>query len=296
MGDRYVRVSVSGSGVPVVFEAGAGSWSDHWSLVTQAIGGSYRCISYDRAGLGSSDPASGVRSAGVLAVELLQVCDATGVDEPAIFVAHSFGASIVRLAASLAPERVKGVVFVDGWHESFAAWERCQGSPAGGVGVFMAGLSLLDRIGIFRMTSRLWNRLFPPACPWPLAQETWRSILSISTSSGFIRAAEREARAYEAGDADVAAVRSLGVPVCSLVSSCTLNRKHAPPGYPVAEHNAAWRAASARLSDLSPRSITRILHDTDHMIPLANSGAVIEAISELEEMIERQDHRESARY
>ena len=280
---RRLYAEVSGSGQPVVFEAGAGEWSAHWSLVTAALGDRFRCIAYDRAGLGRSEPVSGIRSAAVLADEQLRVLDALGVDEPAIVVAHSFGASIARLVADRAPERVAGIVFVDGWHEKFGEWER--DNPAPRSSIPMRFLEVLDRAGALRMVNRLLIRVSPPKSPWPLPSETWASMLTISNSVKFHRATADEASAYDEGDRDVAAVTRLDVPLVSLIASEMLSPEQVPAGYPVEQHNAAWQAASARLSELSSSSVVKHVSDTDHMIQLSRPQVVVDAVLEVEGMI-----------
>ena len=280
---RRMHVVVSGTGTPVVFEAGAGEWSAHWTLVTAAIGGRFQCISYDRAGLGWSEPAAGARSAKRLSSELIQLLDALGISKPAILVAHSFGASIARLVASISPDRVCGIVFVDGWHESFSLWER-ENAPAKPQSADRV-LALLERFGAFRAVNRLLNWVSPPKCPWPLPAKTWASILAVANTAQFNAAANSEASAYEEGDLDVAAVTHIRVPIVNLVASHTISPSQVPSDYPVDAHNAAWLSASSRLSNLSSNSVTKVLTDTDHMIQLVRPEAVVEAIVELEQIL-----------
>jgi len=287
VGSRRTRVVVTGAGNPVVFEAGAGEWSAHWSLVTASIGNRFQCIAYDRAGLGLSEPASGSRSAAVLAEELIQVLDELKIGKPAILVAHSFGASVSRLAVNMAPERFCGIVFVDGWHESFDVWERQNISNLASNSSKL--INLAERFGIFRTINRLWNLVSPPVCPWPLPAEIWASILAISNSAKFAATTSSEASAYEMGDIEVAAVTNLKVPVVNLVASRTISPEQVPPDYPVDAHNLAWCISSSKLSNLSSNSVTKILDDTDHMVQLACPQEVVKAIVQLERMI--QKHR-----
>jgi pimeloyl-ACP methyl ester carboxylesterase len=274
VGPRQIHVRDSGVGTPVVFEAGSGGWSSHWERVIELLAGEVRTIAYDRAGLGWSASPTGCRSAAVLAEECLALLDAIHVTEPFVLVGHSYGALIARLIADRVPGRVRGVVFVDGWHESFAAWERtCP--PLWSGGWLMKAVNLLDRLGVFRL---LRHVLPTPRCPWPLSASTWSAIIAISVSRRYVAAIEREATSYKESDA---AVGHLGVPVIALVAKEMAKPEHLPSGYPVAAHNAAWRDASSRLGWLSADAEVRLLDDTDHMIPLVRPDAVVRAVADV---------------
>jgi pimeloyl-ACP methyl ester carboxylesterase len=274
VGPRQLHVRASGVGTPVVFEAGSGEWSSYWERVIELLVGDVRTIAYDRAGLGWSAPATGSRSAAVLAQECVALLDAIGVTEPAVLVGHSYGASIVRLIADRVPGRVRGIVFVDGWHESFAEWERSCAPLLSG-GWRMRAINLLDRLGVFRLLTHV---LPTPRCPWPLSASTWNAILAVSASRRYVAAIEREATSYKESDATVG---HLGVPVIALVANEMAKPEHLPSGYPVAAHNSAWRDASSRLGSLSADAEVRFLDDTDHMVQLLRPDAVVRAVTDI---------------
>src|SRR5438445_13663654 len=57
IGGRNLHLNCTGSGQPtVVLEAGGGAYAIDWALVQPGIGEKTRVCSYDRAGLGWSDP------------------------------------------------------------------------------------------------------------------------------------------------------------------------------------------------------------------------------------------------
>lgn len=76
-----------------------------------------RVCSYDRAGMGYSDPGPSPRTARRIALELRQLLDRGGVDGPLVLVGASLGGFTVRVFASERPERVVGLVLVDASHE-----------------------------------------------------------------------------------------------------------------------------------------------------------------------------------
>ena len=255
----------SGVGIPVIFEGGAGEWSAHWMAVRESLGKGFQFIAYDRLGLGWSTPTSRDRRAETLSDELVWLTNALGLDELAILVGHSFGASIVRLAASKVPSLFRGIVFVDGWHEAFAEWEERTGLASNSsLGARL--VSQLDRFGFFRALNSVLNKLSPPKCPWKLPAAVWHEMLDISQRKSFAIAVAREADHYSAGDQEVSAVTHLDVPIVVLVARETVRREQMPTSYPVEEHNAAWRAASAKLASLSDCAELRMIAGTDHQI------------------------------
>ncbi|WP_168582384.1 alpha/beta fold hydrolase [Gephyromycinifex aptenodytis] len=106
--------------VTVVFEAGAAASRSPWSLVQTRVAQFARAVVYDRAGLGKSpaDPAG--RTLNRMAQDLHDVLDHYG-PGPFVLVGHSAGGPIVRLAASLRPDQVIGLVLLDPADEGVGA-------------------------------------------------------------------------------------------------------------------------------------------------------------------------------
>lgn len=113
---RGLQTIVHGKGPDlVVCEAGLGAAGASWGAVFDQLGTELRAVAYDRAGYGASDPAPGPRDLARLAEDLLTVIDGTP-HERLVLVGHSWGGSIVRLAAAMLRARegeVTGLVLVD---------------------------------------------------------------------------------------------------------------------------------------------------------------------------------------
>ena len=113
---NHVRLHahISGRGSPVVvLEAGIAATSLSWRPVQSRVAEFATVCSYDRAGLGWSDPGSTPRTPSVIATELHTLLDAAGLAEPYVLVGHSFGGLVVQQFAAKYPGSVRGLVLVD---------------------------------------------------------------------------------------------------------------------------------------------------------------------------------------
>jgi pimeloyl-ACP methyl ester carboxylesterase len=115
---RRLNLYCVGTGSPtVVFDAGLGGSSSTWDLVQPAIALKTRACSYDRAGLGFSDPDTRPGTSANIVDDLHRLLTAASIKPPYILVGHSSGGMTVRLYADRYPEDVVGMVLVDPSHE-----------------------------------------------------------------------------------------------------------------------------------------------------------------------------------
>jgi len=138
------------AGAPtIVFEAGMAAPRSSWGLVQPALPGTAHSITYDRAGLGRSDPDPQPRTVARMADDLDDLLDAFG-QGPFILVATSGGALVAREAAKRRPEQIAGMVLVDptdeGCEAVFAPSYRRFERFAHHVSVFLARIGLLERL------------------------------------------------------------------------------------------------------------------------------------------------------
>lgn len=104
----------AGSGSPtVIFEGGLGRDWISWQRVQPETAKTTRACSYDRAGMGFSDPQSGPRDAKHIAEQLRALLQAAQERPPYILVAASAGGFYARQFAADFPTEVVGIVFVD---------------------------------------------------------------------------------------------------------------------------------------------------------------------------------------
>lgn len=120
-GGRRLHINCSGmnfEGSPtVVLESGAGNDASVWNRVQPEVAKFTRVCSYDRAGLGGSDPVPELRTIVALTEDLHALLVNAKVTGPYILVGHSLGGILVRLYASYYPAEIVGMVLVDSAHE-----------------------------------------------------------------------------------------------------------------------------------------------------------------------------------
>lgn len=112
---RRMRIDCTGSGSPtLVLDAGLGNDGLIWSAVQPTLSQTTRVCSYDRAGMGWSDPAPPPRDADHIAAQLHGLLQAAGVTGPIVLMGHSIAGIYIRDYAAHYPGQVRGLIFVDG--------------------------------------------------------------------------------------------------------------------------------------------------------------------------------------
>ena len=111
---RQMRLDCTGTGAPtVVIETGLGSTSTGWLLVQEKLSALTRVCTYDRSGLGWSEPRPRPRDAEAIVQQLHSLLDLGSVQRPIVLVGHSAGGLYDRVYAREFPSEVAALVFVD---------------------------------------------------------------------------------------------------------------------------------------------------------------------------------------
>ncbi len=111
-GHRLHMLIVGDTGPTVVLESGGGGGIG-WEQVRQEVGRYARVVTYDRAGVGASEPGPQPRTGRQIAVELHTALGNADLSPPYILVGHSMGGPYVRIFAATYPDEVAGLVLVD---------------------------------------------------------------------------------------------------------------------------------------------------------------------------------------
>lgn len=147
--------SIGEGGPTVILDAALGGSCLSWAHVQPEVAKFTRACSFDRAGMGWSDPGPEPRTAQQIVEELHALLHNAGVPGPYILVGHSFGGFTARLYAAKYPDEVAGMVLIDvpdprEWLENPAQMQRA----AIGARLSRRG-ALVARLGIARFVAFL---------------------------------------------------------------------------------------------------------------------------------------------
>jgi pimeloyl-ACP methyl ester carboxylesterase len=153
IGDRRLHLQISGeaSARPtVILAAGMGSFSSNWYWVQEELSAETQVVSFDRAGLGWSDPAPAVQDAYDSAADLHAALENAEIGGPYIIVGHSYGGLVVRAFTDLYPDEVVGMVLVDGSHPD--QWAHMPASRNGKLNALTTRITgWMARFGVVRL-------------------------------------------------------------------------------------------------------------------------------------------------
>ena len=126
----YLKCEGKPSPSTVVLIAGGGGTTDTWNKVQTPISQFTRVCSYDRQGLGKSDPLSlGSEQTVKQIVDDLEVLlQQAKLSPPYILVGHSIGGLYARAFDARFDSQVMGIVLLDSSHEE-QIWRFAQGEP-----------------------------------------------------------------------------------------------------------------------------------------------------------------------
>lgn len=114
IGGYRLNVYCTGTGSPtVILDAGLGGSTESWRFVQSRLARKTRTCSYDRAGMGFSDPASSQRDAGAVVSDLHALLKSAQIPAPYVLVGHSIAGLYDRLYADRYSDQVAGMVLVD---------------------------------------------------------------------------------------------------------------------------------------------------------------------------------------
>jgi pimeloyl-ACP methyl ester carboxylesterase len=287
---RTLHVKKLGTGkATVILEAGIAASSVSWSLVDERIAEFATVYAYDRAGFGWSPYHDGQKIARALVEEMRATMDAAGAPKPRILVGHSFGGMMMRIYASLYPEEVSAIVFVDAlapdeWFpldlrrtimlrravqlSRRGVWLANRGVVRYALLQMLQGnrrltrlFSFLGGVGGMGVSSRIAGQIkkLPPHL-WPVVRAHWSRASSFQAMAEYL--AELPASCAQAN-----LCTNLGdIPLIVLAA------EYGPEGH---------QGRQARLTKLSSRGDFRLIPGTSHWLMLDAPDAVVEAVREL---------------
>jgi pimeloyl-ACP methyl ester carboxylesterase len=251
IGGLRLHLWCTGNGSPVVIlDAGLGGASTGWGFVQPEVARFTRVCSYDRAGMGYSDPGPSPRTARRIASELAELLPRSGISGPVVLVGESIAGFNVRVFASDHAERAAGLVLVDASHED-------DPHEVPGIARFVP---LLSTIGVFRLLGVSFGQRVESLAP---------SVQRYAQATRF-RAAGYQAAADE--------IMHLGE---TLAEVRITRRKLTIPVLVVTGARGAdenWRRLQQDEASLSERGCLITAQHSGHVVPIDQPKVVVDAI------------------
>ena len=251
IGGYRLHLWCTGNGAPaVILDTGLGGSSADWGFVQPAVARFTRVCSYDRAGMGYSDPGPSPRTARRIANELADLLDRSGNAGPVVLVGASIAGFDVRVLASDRPERAAGLVLVDASHED----------QAHEVPQMARFVPLLSTIGVLRLFGVSFGQRIESLAP---------------SVRQFARATSFRAAGYQTAADEIMHIRQ---------SASEVRRSRRKLAIPVvvitggrgADEN--WRQLQRDQASLSERGCLMIVEESGHVVSVDQPEVVVDAI------------------
>jgi pimeloyl-ACP methyl ester carboxylesterase len=251
IGGYRLHVWCTGGGAPaVILDNGLGGSSAGWGFVQPDVARFTRVCSYDRAGMGYSDPGPSPRTARRIASELAELLVRSGIGEPAVLVGASIAGLHLRVFASDHPERAAGLVLVDASHE-----DQVHEVPR-----MARFVPLLSTIGVFRLFGVSFGQGIESLAP-PVRQ--------------FARATSFRAAGYQAAADEIIHIRQSASEVRSSRRKLTIPVL-VITGALGADEN--WRQLQRDQASLSERGCLVVARQSGHVVSVEQPEVVVDAI------------------
>jgi len=261
----------------VILEQGLGGSSPAWAWIQPEVAKATRVCSYDRAGLGWSDPApkGTPRDGQQVAKELHTLLQKANIAGPYVMVGHSFGGLYTLFFAHQYPQDVIGVVLLDSSHP-----DQWISTPAG-QDLYRSNArsysltSILARLGLMRLRAKS-----QPAVGLPDIEN--KELMAFNSATQDWDAQAAEFAATTALDDELRAAGTLGnLPLFILTAT-----DHGGP----AEMEEAWQALQDELAQLSTNSVHKVLNGARHESLWADPKFTGESVAAILNVVDAAQH------
>jgi pimeloyl-ACP methyl ester carboxylesterase len=251
IGGYRLHLWCTGNGAPaVILDTGLGGSSAGWVFVQPDVARFTRVCSYDRAGMGYSDPGPSPRTARRIASELAKLLDRSGIAGPVVLVGASIAGFNVRVFASDHPERAAGLVLVDASHEA----------DTHEVPPMARFVPLLSTVGVLRLFGVSFGQRvesLPPSVQRYALATRFRA-------AGYQAAADEIIHIRESVSEVRSSRRKLTIPVVVVTGARGADE--------------SWRQMQQDLTSLSERGCLMIARQSGHVVSVDQPEVVVDAI------------------
>jgi len=286
VGGYRLNLRCTGAGSPaVVLESGLGVTAIGWKAVQSQIESFTRVCSYDRAGVGWSDPGPLPRNSLQMVKELHALLHNAGVPPPYVLVGHSLGGFNVRVYNGRFPDEVAGVVLVDASSEDAEAnappsMKKVQDAQKVQWRQWLTYAPILFRFGIGRQyLKRAWGeKTLPPGFQSEFAFLQFQSKELETMADELDEFGEDGKESRQSGNFG-------DKPLIVLTAGRGSSAAEIPAGASkkeVDDYRQMWITDfQVRLAHLSTRGKQIVVPDSGHMIPMEKPQIVVSAVQEI---------------
>jgi pimeloyl-ACP methyl ester carboxylesterase len=256
VGGDKLHIYCTGEGSPtVILDAAADMMSADWAWIQPAIAEHTRVCSYDRAGMGWSDPGPQPRDAKQVALELHALLTKAGIPGPYVMAGHSAAGLYARMYAAEYPGEVVGMVLVDPGHPDMETRIPALGAQRASDASLVGKMRILSYFGVPRLLGVGKNN----AQGLP-AQQAAEVNAFVSTPQHWATLANL-INAASATDDEVRATGSLGNMPLAVISAGTAWFTR---GSPADEARGTLNELHGEIAGLSTNSSHRIVEGATH--------------------------------
>ena len=281
---RRIHLVCLGQGEPtVIFEASGFGGALASTVAREELSAHARVCSYDRMGMGWSDPGPGVITASMLSDDLERLTIRAELKPPFILVPASIGGLTTELFARRHPDRVAGLVFVDAANSAvldrFApqlTWTETEGACLG---------KTAARLGILRFLDPFSLRKDPSEDAAQTLSRLYR-VEPMSTLCGLVRG-------FQSTTQELSAAPALApyIPLTVLIHERP--DRLLPPGFESKARLVAreWLPLQQSFARRSSRGTWRVVPGSDHLIGHTQPHAVASAVLEMIAVVRQSEPR-----
>lgn len=254
----HIQCVGGGAGPAVIFEAGLSQYTAQstYGKAQDLIAPFARVCTYDRAGLGWSDPAPAGRTHHDMVADLHALLAAAGEKGPHVLVGHSMGGLLARLYAKTFQHEVAAVVLVDATPDT----------------IFDAG-SVAARAKIVAQIETGLEKSRPGIPVVPLPADTPAAV-AMSLLPEILRTVKQEHDAIDAGPASLKAPGGYG----TLGDRPLIVIRRGRTAQPPTSGDVEWRQTQEAMLALSTNSAMVVAEHSGHVIPYDEPAVVAEAV------------------